>query len=155
MSGWQHEPQRGVHPLLYTTHHRALCTLKVHRADAPNDDVYGVFMTDLGWLPPLSPFGASASPAAVGAGLSLFFFFFVCHVTRNTPGIRTYMEMHGMHTSCSAAWFTLLMLTISHFSLCLSISSTSHPILSQSLSINKSFLAGCSRLNQPVCKHGY
>lgn len=73
MSGWQHEPQRGVHPLLYTTHHRALCTLKVHRADAPNDDVYGVFMTDLGWLPPLSPCGASASPAAVGAGLSLFF----------------------------------------------------------------------------------
>lgn len=29
-----------------------------------------------------------------------------------------------------------------------------HPILSQSLSINKSFLAGCSRLNQPLCKHG-
>lgn len=89
------------------------------------------------------------------SGSRSFSFFFVCHVTRNTPGIRTYMEMHGMHTSCSAAWFTLLMLTISHFSLCLSISSPSHPILSQSLSINKSFLAGCSRLNQPVCKHGY
>lgn len=72
MSGWQHEPQRGVHPLLYTTHHRALC----YPEGAPNDDVYGVFMTDLGWLPPLSPFGASASPAAVGAG---FFFCPPCH----------------------------------------------------------------------------
>lgn len=123
----------------------------VHPEGAPNDDVAGVFMTDLGWLPPLSPFGASASPAAVGAG---FLFFFVCYVSRNTPGIRTYVEMHDMHTSCSAAWFSLLMLTISHFSLSLSISSPSHPILSQSLSINKSFLAGCSRLNQPLCKHG-
>lgn len=124
----------------------------VHPEGAPNDDVSGVFMTDLGWLPPLSPFGASASPAAVGAG---FFFFF--HLL--------YLQKYTWNSNvCGNAWhahllFCCLVLSAHahHFSLlslCLSISSPSHPILSQSLSINKSFLAGCSRLNQPLCKHG-
>lgn len=108
MSGWQHEPQRGVHPLLYTTHHRALC----YPEGAPNDDVYGVFMTDLGWPPPLSPFGASASPAAVGAG-----FFFVRHVTRNTPGIRgnawhTHFLFCRLVLSAHAHHFSLLFLSL-------------------------------------------
>lgn len=118
----------------------------VHPEGVPNDDVYCVFMTDLGCLPPFSPFGASASSAAVGTGY-IFFFFLPCQ----------------KYTVCGNAWHahflfsyscSLLLLTICHFSLCLSISFTSQPILSQFPSINKSFLAGCSRLNQPLCKQG-
>lgn len=47
----------------------------VHPEGVPNDDVYCVFMTDLGCLPPFSPFGASASSAAVGTGYIFIYFF--------------------------------------------------------------------------------
>lgn len=114
---------------------------------------HGVVMTDLGWLPPLFPFEASASSAAQHwAFLSTM----PPEIRHVCPGIQREVEMLNMHTSCWAVWFSLCSGSpfLTPLSVSLYLLHLLHPILSQSLSINKSFLAGCSRLNQPLCKHG-
>lgn len=145
MAGWS--PEKCSYSSLHHSPWRS-----VQPEGAPNDDAHRVVMTDLGWLPPLFPFGASASSAAHWALLST-----VSPETRHVcPGIQRQAEMLNMHTSCWAGWFPLC--SCSPFlpppSVSLYLLHLLHPILSQSLSINKSFLAGCSRLNQPLCKHG-
>lgn len=151
----QDEALRGVHTFLCTTHHPspALFTPKVHWM------IYGVLMTDLGWLPPVTSSGALASPAAEGTA-----FIGLYHATGNAhiyPLIWTHMQ-----TQNAAMLFQLfyrVFLLMSHryspFPAPLSVSlyifyitlSNTLPI---SLSINKSILGSFSRLNQPLCKHG-
>lgn len=136
ISGRQHEPQRGVPPLLHTTHHRAPCTLKVR--PMMMFLVY-LWQIEVGFLHSL----LSGPLHLLLQWEQDFLFFFVCYISRNTPGIRTYVGMHDMHTSCSAAWFSLPMLTVSHFSLsvCLYLLHHTQYSLSPSVSINHSWPA--------------
>lgn len=82
---------------------------------------------------------------------------FVHRITRNTPRVSWNLRRKCLTCTLPVGLFGSLC-SCSPFLTPLSVSlyllHLLHPILSQSLSINKSFLAGCSRLNQPLCKHG-
>lgn len=149
MSRWQDEPLRSVHTLLYTTHHRAQCTLKVHRT---------MMLTVQRWQIWVGFLRSSLSEPLPLLLLSsgLFLSTVSPEIRHVCPGIQREPEMLNMHTSCRAVWFSLCSCSpfLTPLSVSLYLLHLLHPIHSQSLSINKSFLAGCSRLNQPLCKHG-
>lgn len=156
-SEWQDD--RGVQTFLCTTHHSlpVLFTLKVHWM------IHSVFMTDLGWLLPVTLSGALVSSSShLIWSPARAAFFGLYHATGNVHiwYVLWFEHIKSHNTEMLFQLFYRIFLLMSHIYLpfpvlavCLIFYITLSNTLPVFLSINKSFLGSSNRLNQRLCKH--